>query len=195
MKRSITCFKHFQVIHHTAYMHEYKILHIQCIQCICIYSILECTRICLICVFIWSQVKMSDKAARLKALTRHVQALLGSLLKVKDVGGVEPLFEDASEILKIKWESFYWCRFWLRRWRFGSSGSSDIWLIFFFLACSPILSHRLSVARLTWRSNGFSKALIFRWNDVALVAFGVPGPCPTSMASRELWHWLWVSAS
>lgn len=45
---------------------------------------------------------MSDKAARLKALTRHVQALLGSLLKVKDVGGVEPLFEDASEILKIK---------------------------------------------------------------------------------------------
>lgn len=43
MKRSIICFKHFQVIHHTAYMHKYKFLHIQCIQCICIYIYIQHT--------------------------------------------------------------------------------------------------------------------------------------------------------
>ena len=179
MKRSIICFKHFQVIHHTAYMHKYKLSHIQCI----------CN------VYVW-YVSSFDLRWRCPTKLRGWRRWLAmcrpclvAFYRWKTL--VEPLF-DTNEILKIKWESFYWCRFWLQRSRFGSSGSSDIWRIFFFLACSPILSHRLSVARLTWRSNGFSKALIFRCNDVA---FGVPGPCPTSMASRQLWHWLWVSAS
>lgn len=55
--------------------------------------------------------------------------------------------------------SFYWFRFWLRS-RFGSSGSSDIWLMFFFPACSPILSQAVG------STPDLEEQRIFRWNDV-----------------------------